>query len=89
MFGKPWRKRTRFMFANVDLAPAIRHCHGRGICDRSGHAHVELTGTQKGVFMTLIAEPYPPKMCSILVRCFANAMCQRAVSRLLKYICPE
>ena len=31
--GTPWRKRTRLMFAHVNLRPCLRQCQGaRGIC---------------------------------------------------------
>ena len=46
MDGKPFRKRTRLMWSNVDLSTVLRHCaSSRGNCSRTGANHVQLQGT--------------------------------------------
>ena len=66
-WGTPWRKRTTFMCGNIsndDSMRLQRLCTGeRGICGRTGSAHVHLTGSKNGTPLTQIAQPYPPKLC--------------------------
>ena len=43
--GTAWRKRTRIMFAHIDLRSCFHQCRGpRGICSRTQAAHVTLEG---------------------------------------------
>ena len=47
MDGKPYRKRTRIMWANVDLSPALPQCKtSRGKCPHTGLPHQQLQGSQ-------------------------------------------
>ena len=73
-WGKPWRKATRLMHTNLDSRCAdllIRKCHGRnGQCSRTGLPHQVLSGVSPdGRFWTLVAQPYPPMLCSQLAKC--------------------
>ena len=84
---KPWRRRTRLMFAHVDLHHVGRLCSGKhGICSRSGNAHVQLIGQSGGQFLTLQAQPYPKKLCSRIACRFQHAIfdfLSRPISKLL------
>ena len=66
-YGTAWRKRTKFMCGNVasdDTLRLDRLCGGIGkFCGRTGKEHVQLTGKKGGKTMTVIAQPYPPKVC--------------------------
>ena len=86
MFGVPWRKRTKFMYAYVDLSCIARKCSSRkGVCDRTGHRHVQLQGTAScGKLLTKLAEPYPAKLCKLLASSFSAALCSGVVRRLRK-----
>ena len=76
LYGMPWRKRTRFMYAVVDLSAVARRCSSRkGICDRTGCRHVQLCGAQGGKLLTKLAEPYPAPLSRLLARCFSAALC--------------
>lgn len=77
--GTPWRKRTRLMFAHVNLRPCLRQCQGaRGICSYSQAAHVTLSGQDsKGQWMTLNAQPYPHRLC----RRIASVLFQTSLSK--------
>lgn len=75
-FSVPWRKRTKFMYAHVDLACVERTCHSKkGICSRTGQRHVQLMGSQGGVMRTKLAEPYPAQLCRLLAQSFSSAVC--------------
>ena len=87
MDGKPFRKRTRLMWANVDLYPALRQCSSRrGICARTGACHQQLQGTQGGQFLTMLAQPYPHRLCQRLATCFHAAVMQRASEGLWQFL---
>ena len=87
MDGKPFRKRTRLMWAHVDLFPALRHCSSRrGICARTGICHQQLQGTQGGQFLTMLAQPYPHRLCQRLATCFHAAVMQRASEGVWKIL---
>ena len=76
--GKPFRKRTRLMWSNVDLSPVLRHCaSSRGICSRTGANHVQLQGSSGGQFLTLWAQPYPHRLCQRLAAAFHAAIMQK------------
>jgi hypothetical protein len=71
-FGKPWRKRTRFLCGNIDTAELGRlrqKCMGRGRCSRTGKPHMHLEGRcpKTNVHYTKLAEPYPAKLCHAIV----------------------
>ena len=66
-FGTPWRKRTKLAFWHVpDVSPSFGHiCSSTGgRCDYSGCKHAVLKGTTHRVFWTLLAQPYPKKLCT-------------------------
>ena len=66
MWGKPWRKRTRFLIGRADPSDTVklqRQCRGRGLCTRTGLPHVHLEGTMQGVRLTLLAMLCPAKLC--------------------------
>ena len=70
MFGTPWQKGTGVL-TNCNPAGIERRCRGvkRGICARSGKAHIELRGQlPDGRFLTAVAEPYPRGLCVCLAR---------------------
>ena len=69
-WGKPWRKRTRFLVGNVspeDLTKLNRVCSGRRICSRTGRPHQHLEGAGPGgIRWTLLAMPYPARLAHVL-----------------------
>ena len=71
-FGTAWRKRTGFLCFNCDeklLDQLASHkCTGScGRCSRTGTRHTLLTGSAPGgIPMTLLAQPYPPKLANLL-----------------------
>ena len=87
-WGVPWRKRTKFCFCHVDLSSVAARCSSkRGICDRTGRKHEVLQGkVASGVNKTLIAEPYPVRLCTSLAKCFSNALCQQRLMRCWQFV---
>ena len=90
-WGVPWRKRTKFLGLHIDLSPIERQCSGvpgwssgypgQVVCARSLKPHIVLCGVDaNNVFRTLIAEPYPPTLCTGLVKCFASAIAARDIN---------
>lgn len=70
--GTSWRKRTRILWAHVELRQALKHCAGKnGICSRSHQRHEQLMGSANGQFKTLLAQPYPHRLCQRLASQFA------------------
>ncbi len=88
MFGTVWKKPTSFLGVWINLEPLMPfRCIGckRGLCARSGRAHVPLAGLgQNGVWMTKLAEPYPVRLCSKLAQCFANFFAQQRATDFQK-----
>lgn len=83
--GKPFRKRTRLLWCNVDLRHCLRHCCGRrGLCCRTGVRHQQLQGTEEGQFRTLLAQPYPPSLCQRLAIAFQHALMAPTAAKLWK-----
>ena len=83
MFGKPWKKPTKFAGFHIDLGPAERRCHGRSECSRTARPHQGLQGTgPDGRMWTKIAEPYPARLCALLARCFEEAHALRWVHKI-------
>ena len=78
-YGTAWRKRTRFIFGNVQPENLGRFNHRRctgtgGFCSRTGERHFQLTGTSPtGVPWTRIAQPYPTKLCNDLAHILVDA----------------
>ena len=84
--GMPFRKRTRLLWANVDLRPALRPCTGaRGFCSRTHERHQQLAGSQGGQFLTLLAQPYPHALCRRLALCFEQAVMERLAARVAPF----
>ena len=87
--GMPWRKRTRILFSHVDLSSVGLVCHGKhGKCSRTQQPHVQLSGREKGQgrFRTLIAQPYPGKLCRRVSIAFQHAIldaCARPYMKIL------
>ena len=80
--GMPFRKRTRLLWANVDLRSALRPCQGpRGVCSRTHERHQQLVGSRGGQFLTLLAQPYPHGLCRRLAVAFEHAVMQRVATR--------
>ena len=81
MYGTPWKKATSIAGFNICVAAVDSYqCHSkvRGCCARTGLHHVHLRGsTNTGEWNTLSAQAYPRKMCTVLARCFLNALCSR------------
>ena len=90
MWGKAWRKSTKFLYCHVDLAAlGERRCLGapRGCCARTGHCHIRLFGRSPGgQFWTKVAEPYPNPLCNQICACFANSVVRSRSSRFSKFI---
>ena len=83
--GKPFRKRTRLLWCNVDLRHCLRHCCGRrGLCCRTGVRHQQLQGTEEGQFRTLLSQPYPPSLCQRLAIAFQHALMAPTAAKLWK-----
>ena len=74
MFGKPWRKSTKFLGINIGLAElsCYRCIHKpAGLCRRTMRPHVVLTGKDPSAphqFRTHTAQAYPRKLCQVLAR---------------------
>eukprot|EP00438_Fugacium_kawagutii_P010865 Skav216249 [mRNA] locus=scaffold20:133295:138540:- [translate_table: standard] len=69
MEGCAYRKRTRLVYAFLDIRHCCRQCSSkRGCCDKSRKPHEQLVGTVNGVFRTKLAEPYPHSLCRRLAR---------------------
>ena len=66
-WGTPWRKSTGFATCGMPTNGFARACRGRKVCDITGRPHTVLKGTDSnGTFWTLVAEPYPEKLCRAL-----------------------
>ena len=85
MHGKPWRKRTTSMCANLGLGGLNNYrCYGAKL---SGRPHVVLKGTDRhGRFLTKVVEPYPKLFCSIVASCYVVATRRQRFSALWRYV---
>ena len=84
-YGTPWRKRTKLMFAWVDLRVLAHICTSKhGICDFTHKKHQVLEGKKPGtsICWTAIAEPYPRSLCTAWSKCFLNQRVSRALGNL-------
>jgi len=86
-FGTQWRKRTRVMYVHVNLDTLSScKCSGRGCCSFSQLPHKALEGkAPSGAFWTKIAEPYPPRLSSLLAKAYRESrLCSvhRALMRM-------
>lgn len=75
-WGTQWKKATGFLGIHIcldRLDNARCLCAKRGICGHSGKPHVQLHGRdQFGNWLTKQAQPYPPKLCTALAKCFLD-----------------
>lgn len=64
-FGESWKKPTRLMYKYLDISSLSKRCCGSyNRCSSSNLPHVRLSGMgPNNVFMTLLAQPYPWKLC--------------------------
>ncbi len=64
-FGESWKKPTRLMYKYLDISCLSKRCCGSyNRCSSTNLPHVRLSGMgPNNVFMTLLAQPYPWKMC--------------------------
>eukprot|EP00974_Lingulodinium_polyedra_P125500 11194767-Lingulodinium_polyedra.AAC.1 len=82
-----WRKRTRLLFAHVDLTPMARRCAGHGTCSATGKKHRVLSGqAADGRWWTSIAEPYPRALARGLTQRFADSVVAANHRKLMAYI---
>ena len=87
-WGARWRKSTGFITMFCQPRFISKTCCGRLICTRSGKPHFRLEGkNDQGIFWTHIAEPYPRKLATELVRMAEFAHLSVAESNLDKLFC--
>ena len=85
--GTPWRKRTKVLTCHLDFSLVLRLCQGcRGICSRTHRAHTQLCGQVNRQFLTLIAQPYPTKLCNRIAVVFHNALMERLSRPMMKLL---
>ncbi len=86
-FGTPWRKRTRFLSANVILSSIQGRCEGRRVCSFTRRPHTILSGTDEaGRRLTTLAEPYPARLCRSILPCFETAIVQQNASHVCRFM---
>ena len=87
MYGTPFRKSTKLIGFNIDLAALGLHrclCKPRRLCARTFKPHVVLSGLDaQGNFKTASAQAYPHRFCTLLVRCFTNALAERRAREIM------
>ena len=68
----------------------MRTCDGHGTCTRSHRPHQLLQGIQPstGRFFTIVAEPYPRKLCRRLVEAYAESIEERYDRHALHQVLP-
>lgn len=75
-WGTQWKKATGFLGIHIcldRLDNARCLSSKRGICGHTGKPHVQLHGRdQFGNWLTKQAQPYPPKLCTALAKCFLD-----------------
>ena len=72
-YHMPWRKSTALLSGGFpalhNVSKVCQTKHGR--CSASGRPHIILQGRDHtGMFFTLRAQPYPPRMCVAIAACF-------------------
>ena len=72
-YQMPWRKSTALLSGGFpalhNVSKVCQTKHGR--CSASGRPHIILQGRDHtGMFFTLRAQPYPPRMCVAIAACF-------------------
>ena len=78
-YGTKWRKRTGFLCMHCNAATVSRllgkRCTGSsGLCSRTGCRHMLLQGSGAGGKpLTLIAQPYPPRLAAALSSSLVDA----------------
>ena len=85
--GTPWRKTTGFVTASMPMHGFARTCRGQKACDITKKPHTVLKGqSPRGVFWTLIAEPYPELMCRALARLTCNGVQEKRAVPLARIL---
>ena len=86
MFGMPWRKSTRLIGVHIGIAQLSCHrCLDKtaGLCKRTMRPNIVLSGhdpNQPKQFLTLSAQVYPRKLCTILANAFRHANMFRRIA---------
>ncbi|CAE8737419.1 unnamed protein product [Polarella glacialis] len=80
-FGVPWRKATCLLTANWDLTDVALRCSGK-VCSHTGQAHVQLSGSSKGGFLTAAASPYPGPFCTAVINALQQECRDQRLNRL-------
>ena len=85
--GTPWRKRTKVLTCHIDFSLVPRLCTShKGICSHTNKPHVQLCGQQYGQFLTLLAQPYPKKLCNRIATVFHSAMLESLSRPMMKLV---
>ena len=69
-YGTSWRNNTHFLSNIPILNQVLKQCHQvHGRCSATNKPHLQLVGRNSaGVFLTLLAQPYPHELCKVLIR---------------------
>ena len=89
-WGMPFKKATTFvstLFELTRLEFAICRLSKRGICDTTGRPHQQLCGqNHEGIWLTRLAQPYPPRLCRAIAKCFYDWEVAEIASGFAHYI---
>ena len=82
--GGPFRKRTRLLFLHCGSPDAARlQCHASGgVCSFTGRPHVRISGVKNHVWISKLAEPYPPSVANFVADTLRRAVMLTAVANL-------
>jgi hypothetical protein len=69
MYGTAWRKPTKLLLWNVSPSEFLR-CRGHGKCQRTGKAHLQLSGISGKKFLTEQAQVYSRQFSHTLMLTF-------------------
>ena len=82
-YGMAWRKPTRLAMGGL-LCPTpylCKRCAGsRQLCYATGKAHVVLSGTANGAFLTAVSMHYPKALCRGIASTFKSFWASRYVA---------
>lgn len=79
-YGTPWRKRAWLAGTLPGLKSLARRCSCYARCSFSGPPHVTLDGKySKGQWRTLLAQPYPERLCFDIANLLLLSSLERAV----------
>ena len=71
MYGTAWRKPTKLLLWNVSPSEFLR-CRGHGKCQRTGKAHLQLSGISGKKFLTEQAQVYSRQFSHTLMLTFKH-----------------